>query len=93
MAQPPKSIDITDPEGTPVEFETMKDIAGYIKLDDGNVIHIRVHIDRVVKTNRTVSNGIQTLPAYAITHSLYVTAMSEADSKRMNHSKRGFIEP
>lgn len=50
MTQPPLPSNPTVPEMRPIGFETLKDVTGYVRTDDGNVLHIRVHINQVVKS-------------------------------------------
>ena len=89
MAQPPT-------QGVPatrqIGFETLKDITGYIRIDDGNVLHIRVHITRVGKAKDPNLKDEEGFPLYAVQNNVVITAMTEADYENMIRSKKGHID-
>jgi hypothetical protein len=55
---------MSKPQGKPIGFKTLREIVGYISVNDGNVVKVTVNIVKMSKTDQVDDQG---LPRY-VTH-------------------------
>jgi hypothetical protein len=79
------------PPNRQIGFETLKDITGYLHVDDGNVLHVRVHVQRVGKATDPNTKDPDGFPLYVVNHNTSISVMTEADYESMMQSKKGYI--